>query len=1210
MVSLGNSEWRALLENGQLLHPPLSRVDTHSDRMPQFQFLQAEWQDIYESATKAESLAIPDPRTSCFYARRTLELAVTWAYKFDRALKLPYNDKLSALIHEPTFKQTAGEAVFSKAKLINKLGNEAVHSHRRVTEADATSTVEELFHFCYWFARLYARRHRPDPGLTFDPALLPTTAIPKQTLNQLKSLEAQLKEKDEKLSVLLADKDQLDVEIKRLRSEVAKAKKAAEKIQDDHDYNEAETRDRWIDELLKEAGWPLDQTRDREFPVTGMPNNSNKISRTAPAAVPDEATDDVEETRDDGTGANAHRLINPLTEGGKGFVDYVLWGDDGKPLAVVEAKRTRRDPRVGEQQAKLYADCLEAMYGQRPIIFYTNGYEHWIWDDAMYAPRRVQGFYKKAELELLIQRRSSRRDLASATIDEEIAGRFYQTRAIRRIGESFEKDNQRKSLLVMATGSGKTRTVIALCDLLLRCNWAKRVLFLADRVALVNQATNAFKEHLPDSSPVNLVTEKDSEGRVYLSTYPTMMGLIDDAKEGQKRFGVGHFDLIVIDEAHRSVYQKYGAIFDYFDSLLVGLTATPKDEIDKNTYGLFDLETGVPTDAYDLDEAVSDKFLVPAKAVSVPLKFEREGIKYDDLSEEDKDQWDAQEWDDEGNIPEKVEAAAVNKWLFNIDTVDKVLKHLMTRGQYVAGGDLLGKSIIFAKNQDHADFIKKRFDANYPHYKGHFARVITFKTEYAQNLIDNFSNKDKLPQIAISVDMLDTGIDVPEVLNLVFFKLVRSKTKFWQMVGRGTRLCPELFGPGQDKEFFYIFDYCQNLEYFSQNPAGTAGSIAESLSTRLFKRRLELIGLLDRTNETSSGEFIKELPADYDVDPKSETEVRSLVAHCLHKQVASMNLDNFLVRAHRRSVEKFAKREAWSQLKDNEFQELAQEVAGLPTQMERESEEAKRFDLLLLNLQLSLLGKEPAYERLRDQVVALAGLLEERTTIPMVNKQISYIQDVQTEEWWVDVTIPMLEVIRRRLRDLIQFIEKQQRKPVYTNFEDLMGDETEVEFATFASQDSFERFRVKAQAFLREHLDIAAVRKLRTSEPLTHQDLDDLERILNDNQIGNPEYIAQAKQQCESIGIFVRALVGLDREVAKKLFGEFLQGSEYNANQIEFINLIINQLVDHGVVEVSLLYESPFTDISPQGPDALFSAEQIDKIMGLLDTIRATATAA
>lgn len=714
---------------------------------------------------------------------------MSWAYKYDPALKLPYQDNLSALIHEPSFKQTAGEAVFSKARVINTLGNRAVHSHRAVPEVDALAAVRELFHVAYWLARTYGRAARPEPGLAFDAAkLLRPAAAAQQSAEQLQALEAGLRERDEKLAALLADRSALDEELKRLRAEVAEAKRAAAAQPDTHDYSEGETRDYFIDLLLKEAGWPLDQARDRELEVAGMPNKE-----------------------------------------GKGFVDYVLWGDDGRPLGLVEAKRTRRDARAGQQQAKLYADCLERQFDQRPIIFYSNGYEHWLWDDTRYPPRRVQGFYNKAEIELLIQRRTTRRPLAEATINAEIVERHYQTRAIRRIAEAFERDHDRKALLVMATGAGKTRTVIALCDLLMRCNWAKRVLFLADRVALVNQAVNAFKRHLPDVSPVNLVTEKDAEGRVFVSTYPTMMGLIDEAADGQRRFGVGHFDLVIIDEAHRSVFQKYRAIFDYFDALRVGLTATPKDEVDRNTYSLFDLENGVPTDAYSLEEAVRDGFLVPPRAVSVPLRFQREGIKYDDLTEEEKDQWDALEWDEESGVPVRVEAEAVNRWLFNEDTVDKVLEHLMTRGLKVAGGDRLGKAIVFAKNQAHAEFIAERFNANYPPYKGEFARVITFKTEYAQSLVDHFSNKEKAPHIAISVDMLDTGIDVPEVVNLVFFKLVRSKTKFWQMVGRGTRLCPDLFGPGQDKALFYLFDYCQNLEYFSQDIPATEGYVAEPL---------------------------------------------------------------------------------------------------------------------------------------------------------------------------------------------------------------------------------------------------------------------------------------------------------------------------------------------------------------------------------------------
>ena len=1135
--------------------------------MSQFAFLQREWPAVFDSAARAEVSVHGDPRTACFYARRTLELAVKWAYKHDVALRLPYRDNLSALIHEPSFKQTAGEAVFNKARVIKSLGNRAVHNHRAVPEADALAALRELFHMAYWFARTYARARGPAPGLAFDPAALPRPgATEQQTAEQLRTLAESLRESDEKLATLLADKGALDEELKRLRAEVAKAKKAAAAQPDTHDYSEAETRDYFIDLLLKEAGWPLDQARDREFEVSGMPNKK-----------------------------------------GQGFVDYVLWGDDGKPLGLVEAKRTRRDARVGQQQAKLYADCLELQFRQRPIVFYSNGYEHWTWDDTRYPPRRVQGFYKKAELELLIQRRKTRRTLAEAPIKLEIVERYYQTRAIRRIAEAFERDHDRKALLVMATGAGKTRTVIALSDLLMRCNWAKRVLFLADRVALVNQAVNAFKRHLPDASPVNLVTEKNAEGRVYVSTYPTMMGLIDEASDGQRRFGVGHFDLVIIDEAHRSVFQKYRAILDYFDSLLVGLTATPKDEVDRNTYGLFDLEDGVPTDAYSLEEAVRDGFLVPPRAVSVPLRFQREGIKYYELSEEEKDQWDALEWDDDGTVPDRVEAEAVNKWLFNKNTVDKVLAHLMTRGLTVAGGDRLGKTILFAKNQAHAEFIAERFNANYPHYKGDFARVITFKTEYAQSLIDSFSNKDKNPHLAISVDMLDTGIDIPEVVNLVFFKLVRSKTKFWQMVGRGTRLCPDLFGLGQDKELFYLFDYCQNLEYFSQDIPGTEGSVADSLGKRLFNARLELIGELDRG--PADGAAVGEPTVTYD-DPRTTREVRAATAELLQCEVAAMNLHNFVVRPHRRLVEKYAKAEAWAALPPEALAELSDGIAGLPAEIDQENEEAKRFDLLVLSLQLALLCSEPRFARLRDRVEQIAGLLEEKSAIPMVQAQMALIQDVQAEEWWQDVTVPMLERLRRRLRDLIQLIDKRQRKPVYTDFEDLIGSETEFELGGFAAGTDYEKFLAKARAFLQQHLDHVAIHKLRSNKPLTASDIAELERILNESGLGEPDDLRRAAEESQGLGLFVRSLVGMDRGAAKEAMASFLAGKRLTANQIEFVNLIVTHLTEHGAVEPGRLYESPFTDLTPKGPDGLFSAADLNELMRVLEAVRASAVAA
>lgn len=1117
---------------------------------------------MFEDAIKTERAVHTDPRTACFYARRTLEQLVRWVYKADSSLKLPYDDKLSALIHEPTFKATAG-IIFNKARVINRIGNRAVHESKPIAEVDALVAVKELFHVCYWLAFNYARRQRPVSELKFDESKLPTsTSTVGNTPEQLQVLEKTFHEKDEDLAEALSWVDQLDDELKRLRAEVADAKRAGAGRPDTHDYSEANTRDYVIDLLLKEAGWELSEDWDREYRVEGMPNDKNE-----------------------------------------GRVDYVLWGDDGKPVGLVEAKRTKRDARAGQQQAKLYADCLQEEFGQRPVIFYSNGYEHWVWDDTKDPPRSVQGFYRKEELQLLIQRRTSGKPLGEVKINESIVERYYQRRAIRRIGRSFELDNERKALLVMATGAGKTRTVIALSDVLMRANWAKRVLFLADRTALVNQSVNAFKTHLPNTTTVNLVKEKTVEGRIYVSTYQTMMGLIDDLKDGERRFGVGHFDLVVIDEAHRSVFQKYRAIFDYFDARLVGLTATPKDEVARSTYDLFDLEPGAPTDAYSLDEAVADKFLVPPVGMSVPLRFPREGIKYDELSEEERDEWDALEWGTD-DPPDEVDAAAMNRWLFNKDTVDKVLVKLMTDGHKVAGGDRVGKTIIFAKNQDHADFIVDRFDINYPHLRGEFCRSVTYRTEYVQTLIDGFSAKEKPPHIAVSVDMLDTGIDVPEVVNLVFFKRVRSKTKFWQMVGRGTRTCRDLFGPGMDKPNFFIFDYCENLEFFGSDPETVDAAPGEALSSKLFKSRLELTTALD---EKAVGEDLS--PVDPDSEVSSDEDLRRTTVGLLHREVAAMNTENFVVRPSRRTVERFAKPEAWTKLSASEVSDLAGEVAGLPTELDAELEEAKRFDLLLLRLQLTVLKADPGFERLRDKVRDIAARLEEKESIPAVAKEMELIQELGSDEWWIDVTLPMLERVRRRLRRLVHLIEREGRATLYTDFEDEIGIEVAVKLPGIGgAEGDLERFRAKAKAYLHGHLDHITIRKLRLNKQLTAQDLDELDRMLQ--EVGEKGQVAKAASEASGLGLFVRSLVGLDQAAAKEALGELLTGSTASANQIDFLNMVVDHLTQHGAMDPSRLYESPFTDLSPRGPDELFQAAELDKLLEVLEGVAAKAQAA
>jgi len=1141
-------------------------------RGSQFLFLEAEFGDEFEMAVWAEEHTLSDPGLAVVYARKCLESGVRWVYRHDRSLPEPYEQKLNAYLNEPAFKALADGRVFDVAKKIQRAGNRAVHESKAPSKLEAVEVVSALFQFCFWLAFTYGRSSKPDPSLRFNPhQLMEAGQAERSSLRERRELEEKLEYEAEaheqarrRLAEATRSAEELATELARLRAEVAAAKSAAESAPvEAHDWSEADTRRYKIDALLAEAGWSgFVGGRDIEYKVRGMPQQ-------------------------------------PGNDSGVGYVDYLLWGADGLPLAVVEAKKALVDPRVGQQQAKLYADCLEAEFGQRPVVFYSNGYEHWLWEDSRYPPRRVQGFYTSDELALLIQRRESRWELSSLDIGPKIVDRHYQQRAIRAICEHFEGDRQRKALLVMATGTGKTRTVIALVDRLMQAGWAKRVLFLADRTALVHQAVNAFKAHLPDSAPVNLVTEGHEDGRVYVSTYQTMANKIDEYRaDGARRFGVGHFDLVVIDEAHRSVYRKYRGIFDYFDSLLVGLTATPKDEVDKNTYDLFDLETGVPTDAYSLDDAINDGYLVPPRGVSVPLKFVRQGIRYDELSEREKDDWDELDWgtDEDGaplDPPDEVGAAQLNKWLFNTDTVDRALEHLMAEGIKTAGGDRLGKTIIFAKSQRHADFIKERFDASYPALdSGNFARVITHQTNYAQSLIDDFSNPDKPPHIAISVDMLDTGIDVPEVVNLVYFKMVRSKTKFWQMLGRGTRRRENLFGPGDHKTHFNVLDFCQNLEYFSQELVPADPSGARPLSELLFSARLELLEALDGV-AALAGE-------------------RAKVAAVLCETVASMNENNFLVRPHLELVERFRSPEAWKSITRHDLAALNDRVAGLPDQLDPEHEDAKRFDVVMLNAELGVLRGE-LFERQRNRIIKVASALEDLgTSIPVVAMQQQLIAEIQTDQWWEDVSYPILEDARKRLRTLVHLIERTHKNILYSDFADELGEGAEVDLpGTGGGTDSgeFEQFHKKARHFLHQHLADEIVAKVRSGEPITAADIRELQRVLVAAGIGDTATFAQASERAGSFGLFIRSIVGLDRAAAKSAFAAFLDNKNYTRNQITFVNLVIDYLTEHGAIDAGRVYESSFTAVAPEGPDAIFPAPDLDEFFNIIKHVADTATA-
>ena len=1112
-----------------------------------FAFLKQEFPHAAESASFAERHVYGDPRASCFHARHALERLIKRVYKVDKTLSPPKVTNLDHYLQESAFRELVPEVVWQKAEYIRQAGNVAVHGNKTPEPETALDVLRELSHVLYWAGRTSLRKGAESlQGKTFDESLVPRTdpAGAPASIEALNSLKAQRDAAEEA-------RKEIQSELEALRERLAAIKAENEAVPDTHDWNEDKTRRLIIDLALQRAGWPLDQAQDREYEVTGMPNES-----------------------------------------GIGYADYVLWGDDGKPLAVVEAKKTTVDPEVGQQQAKLYADCLEAMHGQRPVIFYTNGYKTRLWDDLDYPPRPVAGFYKKDELASLILRRAQRAPLDVARVRDRIVERYYQKRAIGSIAAQFEQ-TRRKALLVMATGSGKTRTAIALVDLLQRAGWVKRALFLADRVSLVNQAVGAFKAHLPESSPVNLVTERDKAGRVYICTYPTMMGLIDETKGTEARFSVGHFDLVIIDEAHRSVYQKYGAIFRYFDSLLVGLTATPSEQVDRNTYELFDLEPGMPTDAYELETAVADGFLVPPKVQQVDLKFPREGIDYDSLSDEEKEQWESLDWGDEGDgrgLPERVNASAINSWLFNKDTVDKVLKHLMELGHKVEGGDRLAKTILFARNHEHATFIEERFNHHYPQHKGHFARIIDHYATYPQSLLDDFSQKDKVPHIAISVDMLDTGIDIPEVANLVFFKPVYSKIKFWQMIGRGTRLCPELFGPDDDKPDFRVFDFCFNFDFFREHPDGIEPSAVVPLGTRLFRARVQLLAHVQATP---------------DLDPK--TALGGSLTTDLHGEVAAMNRENFIVRMHLEAVDRFRERTAWDQLSDADREQLHREVAGLPTEIETDDIESRMFDLTALRMQIALAeGDMGIFEGRRQRMVEIAMLLEEKSTIPAVRAQLGYLASMQESGFWEGIDLNGLEEVRLRLRGLVPLLDKKRRKIVYTDFQDeVLGVREEA--AVYMPKMTGAQYERKVKDYLTNHLDHIVIHRLRTNRPLTQTDLQGLEQTLVEIGEDDGQTLLTgllARSDAPSLAHFVRSMVGMDRASAQAVFSEFLSNRSLTPPQIRFVEMVIAQLTARGVMEASALYEAPFSNLHAGGPDALFAGNE-NVIEGIFEKLKA-----
>ena len=1047
-------------------------------------------------AVSAERILHIDPSACVLNCRRAMEFAVKWMYSVDKALVMPYQDTLVSLMNTEDFRDIVGTDIWRRMDFIRRTGNTAAHTGRKITEEQAALCLENLYVFLDFVAYCYGENYTEGH---FDRALL---AQPAETP------AAPAKEAPEvDLAALMAENAALKEELTARR-----AGQQQTYVPKPLDLSEYKTRKLYIDTMLTDAGWTEGKDWLNEVELPGMPNKSEV-----------------------------------------GYADYVLYGDDGRPLAVIEAKRTCVDVAKGRQQAKLYADLLEKKYHRRPVIFLTNGFETRITDN-LYPERRCAAIYSKRDLEKLFNLQTMRTSLKNIMVDPKIAGRYYQEGAVKAACDTFAR-NRRKALMVMATGSGKTRTVIALCDVLLQHGWVRNILFLSDRNSLVTQAKRSFVNLLPDLSVTNLCEEKDNyTAHCVFSTYQTMYNVIDSVQDEEgKLFTCGHFDLVICDEAHRSVYNKYRDIFNYFDAPLVGLTATPKDEIDKNTYEIFELENGVPTYGYDLAQAVKDGYLVDFISVETKLKFIEQGIVYDELSDADREAYEATFTDENGELPESIASSALNEWIFNEDTIRQVLHTLMTKGLTIDYGSKLGKTIIFAKNHTHAEKILEVFNREYPHLPG-FAKVIDNYMTYAQSAIDEFSDPKKLPQIAISVDMLDTGIDVPEVLNLVFFKKVMSKAKFWQMIGRGTRLCPGLID-GADKDKFYIFDFCGNFEFFRMNKGRpTANMIA--LQGAIFYLKAQIAyKLQDLAYQTTDL-----------IDFR-----RSLVEDMVRK-VQELNKENFAVRQHLKFVELYANSDSYNALTYEDTLLMGQELAPLITPEEGDAK-ALRFDALMYGIELAYLaGKK--YGKARSDLMKKVSAVASVANIPEIMAQSELIDKILHTDYVENAGINEFENIRENLRDLMKYIPISKVR-YDTNFNDeiLSEDWNESEL----ENDDLKNYKAKAEFYVRQHMDNTTIAKLKSNIPLTEDDVKVLENILWSEIGTKQDYVAEYGQK--PLGEFVREIVGLDMNAAKEAFAKYLNDTSLDSRQIYFVNQIVEYIVHNGMMkDLSVLQEAPFTD--------------------------------
>ena len=1117
--------------------------------MANFDFLKdlTDFQQLYSYCRDAENFQLVAPDKSVTGARKALENWVKIVY-MTQGWDIPQHAGLMELVSASEFVDYVNDAqVMDNIHFIRRIGNQGAHG-RSITKRESLHSLACLHALIgEWMLMVDAIDTMPH----FD-----ETLVPKVVTISLVSRDG-----DPVISTDSLQNYAKHSEGKRLR------------VNPPQVISEAETRRMFIDLMLREAGWEVLGTKGAvlagkaciEVHIDGMPNDSDE-----------------------------------------GYADYVLFSDDMKPYAVIEAKRTISDPRVGKHQAELYADALRRRYGLRPVIYYTNGFRTYVQDNLGYPDREVFSFHTQKDLELLIQKRT-RQDITDLRVNTDIAGRDYQINAIHAICGHLNTKH-RRGLLVMATGTGKTRVSIGLTEILIRNNWAKNILFLADRRSLVRQAHKNYRKLLEHETTTVLSEERqpDMNARIMFSTYQTMIRYID---ADEKLFSIGRFDLIIIDEAHRSVFGKYGTIFDYFDSLLIGLTATPREDIDRSTYALMQLDEGIPNYAYELQQAIEDGHLVGYRVFQRSSKIMTEGAKYNDLSQSEKDNlervWDYEKainaLDPNAKYSRDIESSEIYHYLFNIDTIDKVLKDLMENGLRIQDGTVVGKSIIFAFNHQHAQLIVDRFHELYPQLGDDYCVLIDNQVNYGQDLIDIFSTpRDQVQrhiQIVVSVDMMDTGIDVPDCLNLVFFKQVRSKIKFNQMIGRGTRLCPDVFGPGQDKKEFLIFDYCGNFAFFSENPQGAEPMRAQTLNERLFDIRLDLSVILQ--------------DAQYQTEEFTRTMCEQL-KDILHAQVCTLNENHIAVRKVWERVVKYKKRENWQYVSEVEANGLRKDVAP-HIFLDDTDFAAKKFDMLCLLEQLSLVDPTVNGTKPMQKICTVAELLEKKAAIPQVRMSLPTIQEVQSAIFWETVHtnaqygLANLERIRLELRELVQYIIGSNRETFEINLTDTITNEGEMDPIITPSS-----YRQRVLDYLDENSNSPVLQKIYRMEQLDEADIRELERIFW-QELGSKEDFSRTYENQERyrlwgghIAAFLRSVIGIDRNIAREKYIALIQGEPLTQQQEEYLNDILDYVCQNGDITRETMAQEPFSAI-PWQP--IFS-DRLTALVNYVNTIHKVIVAA